>query len=127
VYGGSAGSLDLYPETSVMDEATAALAAGLRDRYVLERELGLGLGGMATVYLARITSTNASSRSRCCIHDSLSLVPFDRWDLLLVKAVGISREFQPHRPLSRRPPPVHVRFPFYFYPVPTQGTRRHCA
>src|SRR6266536_653608 len=33
------------------DVATTALAEALRDRYVIERELGLG--GMATVYLAR--------------------------------------------------------------------------
>ncbi len=32
-------------------DSTAALAAGLRDRYLLERELGRG--GMATVYVAR--------------------------------------------------------------------------
>jgi len=32
-------------------DLSAALAAGLRDRYVLERELGRG--GMATVFLAR--------------------------------------------------------------------------
>jgi serine/threonine protein kinase len=34
-------------------DLSAALAAGLRDRYVLERELGRGPGGMATVYLAQ--------------------------------------------------------------------------
>ncbi len=34
-----------------MTDARAALEAGLRDSYLLERELGHG--GMATVYLAR--------------------------------------------------------------------------
>src|SRR4029077_10739607 len=34
-----------------LTDLPAGLAAGLRDRYVLERELGRG--GMATVYLAR--------------------------------------------------------------------------
>src|SRR5881296_854182 len=37
--------------SSPLTDLPAALAAGLRDRYVLERELGRG--GMATVYLAR--------------------------------------------------------------------------
>src|SRR5512143_3177712 len=36
---------------SPFTDLPAALAAGLRDRYVLERELGRG--GMATVYLAQ--------------------------------------------------------------------------
>jgi hypothetical protein len=42
----------------VLEQLTAALA----DRYAVERELGRG--GMATVYLARISSTTAPSRSR---------------------------------------------------------------
>src|ERR687887_1499840 len=37
--------------SSPLTDLPAALAAGLRDRYVFERELGRG--GMATVYLAR--------------------------------------------------------------------------
>src|SRR5499425_930161 len=45
------GQIPAIATPSPFTDPTAALAAGLRDRYVLERELGRG--GMATVYLAR--------------------------------------------------------------------------
>ena len=45
------GQISDISTPSPFTDLPAALAAGLRDRYVLERELGRG--GMATVYLAR--------------------------------------------------------------------------
>ncbi len=45
------GQISDISTPSPLTDPTAALAAGLRDRYVLERPLGRG--GMATVYLAR--------------------------------------------------------------------------
>jgi serine/threonine protein kinase/tetratricopeptide (TPR) repeat protein len=45
------GQISNISTPSPFTDPPAALAAGLRDRYVLERELGRG--GMATVYLAR--------------------------------------------------------------------------
>src|SRR5262250_837901 len=45
------GQIPAIATPSPFTDPTAALAAGLRDRYVLERELGRG--GMATVYLAQ--------------------------------------------------------------------------
>jgi serine/threonine protein kinase len=44
------GQISRISTPSPFTDLPAALAAGLRDRYVLERELGRG--GMATVYLA---------------------------------------------------------------------------
>ena len=51
------------PDRSLNDPR-AALENGLSGSYVLEQELGRG--GMATVYLARTSSTGGPSRSRCC-------------------------------------------------------------
>ena len=49
--------------------ALERLKEALAGHYRLERELGAG--GMATVYLARMTSgTIAMSQSRCCIPTS---------------------------------------------------------
>ena len=45
------GQISRISIPSPFTDLPAALAAGLRDRYVLERELGRG--GMATVYLAQ--------------------------------------------------------------------------
>ncbi len=45
------GKIPAIETPSSFTDPSATLAAGLRDRYVLERELGRG--GMATVYLAR--------------------------------------------------------------------------
>jgi serine/threonine protein kinase len=45
------GQISDISTPSPFTDLPAALTAGLRDRYVLERELGRG--GMATVYLAR--------------------------------------------------------------------------
>jgi serine/threonine protein kinase len=45
------GQIPAIATPSPFTDSSAVLAAGLRDRYVLERELGQG--GMATVYLAR--------------------------------------------------------------------------
>jgi TolB-like protein len=47
----AAGEIPAIATPSSFTDLPAALAAGLRDRYVLERELGRG--GMATVYLAQ--------------------------------------------------------------------------
>ena len=47
-----------------MSDLAERLRAALAGRYDVERELGAG--GMATVYLARTSSTTARSPSRCC-------------------------------------------------------------
>ena len=48
---GAPGEIRVITTPSPFTDPSAALAAGLRDRYVLERELGRG--GMATVFLAQ--------------------------------------------------------------------------
>jgi hypothetical protein len=50
----------LAARLSVTNGTAAALAAALRDRYVLDRELGRG--GMATVYLDRTRRLSTTTR-----------------------------------------------------------------
>ena len=53
----------ISPSSRFMTTVSLPLADALRDRCVLERELGRG--GMATVYLPPTSRTTALSRSRC--------------------------------------------------------------